>query len=582
MQIRTHDASDRFIRLAAIALSTWASAASVRADELTQNATIPLGSTNWSVAAALPRFNTALGVLEGVTVSLQSHIEGTARYENLDDQPVTVTIHFTATMQVRRPDTNAVILASSPVFDQVDHPTAFDHVIDFGGTSGATINAISSNAASQATPPFPLSPADQALFVGAGNVVFNVSAVGMSVAAGGGNLISGFTQSASAVLSVTYTYTPPFIQDCNGNGIVDSADIAAHTSTDCNLNGIPDECEQLGNDCNDNHVPDECDLATGTLTDLDHDGYPDQCTCVRVDRNKPASLLLWPEYDNRPGQQTLITLTNTNRNFLNGTVRAEFRYIDGTTCLETNRTQTLSPNDTFTFVTRAHIGGNGRGYVYAYACDLAGVPISFNFLMGDEIVLDGIGALDYGIKPFTWRAIPPTRQPTDLDGDGIRDLNGYEYEPSPDVILIPRFLGQSPTTHGQMLFVGLSGGAQFTTTVDLQIFNDNEDPFSAQYTFHCWAKTSLLAISGTFSNSLLHSSENDPNEILGDPTTEAGWIRLDGRVATSSLATIQDPAFLAVLIESRGLISTADLPFEQCTQTNGDLLPVGPLGDTSP
>lgn len=33
--------------------------------------------------------------------------------------------------------------------------------------------------------------------------------------------------------------------DCNSNGISDATDIAAHTSTDNNHNGVPDECEQL-------------------------------------------------------------------------------------------------------------------------------------------------------------------------------------------------------------------------------------------------------------------------------------------------------------------------------------------------
>jgi hypothetical protein len=263
-------------------------------------------------------------------------------------------------------------------------------------------------------------------------------------------------------------------------------------------------------------------------------------------------------------------------------VRVEFRYIDADTCLETDRTQQLTPNDTITVVTRAHQGGQNRGYVYAYACDPQGTPISYNFLIGSELVLDGIEALDYGMNAFTWRAIPPVRQPTDLDGDGIRDLNGIEYEPSPDVILIPRFLGQIPGSSGSLVFVALSGGVQFTTTVDLQIFNDNEDPFSAQYTFHCWAKTPLVEISGMFSNSLLHASEDDPNEVIGDPSTETGWIRLDGHIATSSVTSIIDPAFLAVLIENRGLMSASALPWELCTQTNGDLLPLGILGDTSP
>lgn len=569
-------------RVVVLALALQALAVRASADVVTYTTTVPLETTNWTRVASLPRYNTALGVLEGVNVAINGHVEGTAKYENLDSQSATITIDFTANLNVKRPDNNAVLLTSSPSFHKVDTVSAYDHVLDFGGTSGAAYNAISQNSTTQVVPPFPLSAADQALFVGAGNVVFTVTATGQSSATGAGNLVSSFSQKASATLTVTYTYTPPFIQDCNGNGIVDSVDLATHFSADCNGNHIPDECEQLGNDCNGNHIPDECDLASGVLTDLDHDGYPDQCSCVRVDRRKPASLVLWPEFDNRNGQATLITLTNWNRHYLDGNVLVEFRYIDGTTCLETNRTQALTPLDTITVMTRTHQGGTGRGYAYAYAVNAAGAPISFNFLMGDEIVLDAINAIDYGMSAFTWRAVPPHRELTDLDADGIRDLNGYEYEPTPDVILIPRFLGQSATSRGQMLFVALSGGAQFTTTIDLQIFNDNEDPFSAQYTFHCWAKTPLLSISNMFSNSLLHASNDAPDEVLGDPTMETGWMRLDGRQAQSTNTFITDPAFLAVLIENRGTYSTADLPFELCTQTNGDLLPIGLLGDTSP
>lgn len=553
-----------------------------RANTVTYSATVPIEATNWSHIATLPRFNTALGELESIRVTMVGHIEGLARYENVGSTPATITIDFSAALNVKRPDNNAVLLSSTPSFHRVDQAAAFDHTIDFGGTSGATYNAINADATGNFLPVFPLNAADAALFVGAGNVVFTVTAVGFSVASGSGNLISNFQQRASAALTVEYTYVPPFIQDCNGNGIVDSTDLANHTSPDCNHNQIPDECEQLGNDCNNNHIPDECDLDSGVLTDLDGDGYPDQCSCVRVNRRIPASLLLYPEFDNRPGQTTLLAVTNTNLSELSGFTRVEFRYIDGTTCLETNRTQNLTPNDTFAAITKTHAGGSSRGYVYAYACAPNGAPISFNFLTGDELVFDGVDQIDYGMNAFTWRAIPPTRASTDLDLDGIRDLNGYEYEPSPDVILVPRFLGQTATSHGFLLFVNLSGGAAFTTTVDLQIFNDNEDPFSAQYVFHCWAKAPLLSISGMFSNSVLHSSMDDPEEVLGDPSIETGWLRLDGRSASSGQTEIVDPAFLAVLIENRGGWSSADLPFELCTQTNGDLLPLGPLGDTSP
>jgi hypothetical protein len=72
--------------------------------------------------------------------------------------------------------------------------------------------------------------------------------------------------------------------DCNGNGVPDDCDIDGGTSDDCNGNGIPDECEV---DCNLNGVPDDCDIDNGTSDDLDMDGVPDECPlaaiCVPVD-----------------------------------------------------------------------------------------------------------------------------------------------------------------------------------------------------------------------------------------------------------------------------------------------------------
>jgi hypothetical protein len=64
--------------------------------------------------------------------------------------------------------------------------------------------------------------------------------------------------------------------DCNGNQVDDWADIVAATSTDCDLNGIPDECEP---DCDGNDVADPCQVPTfgGTDADCDLNGSPDHC-----------------------------------------------------------------------------------------------------------------------------------------------------------------------------------------------------------------------------------------------------------------------------------------------------------------
>lgn len=43
-------------------------------------------------------------------------------------------------------------------------------------------------------------------------------------------------------------YTPPGWgsgHDCNGNGVEDSVDIATGASSDVNLNGCPDECDEV-------------------------------------------------------------------------------------------------------------------------------------------------------------------------------------------------------------------------------------------------------------------------------------------------------------------------------------------------
>jgi hypothetical protein len=62
--------------------------------------------------------------------------------------------------------------------------------------------------------------------------------------------------------------------DCNGNGELDSCDIAEGTSPDVNGNGVPDECDP---DCNGNGVPDDMDIAGGASKDCNANGQPDEC-----------------------------------------------------------------------------------------------------------------------------------------------------------------------------------------------------------------------------------------------------------------------------------------------------------------
>jgi len=318
--------------------------------------------------------------------------------------------------------------------------------------------------------------------------------------------------------------------------------------------------------------------------------------CRSVDRATCASLLLYPEYDNRQGSLTLFTLTNACCLISDGNLSVEMRFIDKDTCAETDTTFLLTPCDTVSFLTSTVNPNMERGYAYAFAKRLNagpgnpnGMPIVSNKLIGQLLIIDGIETLDYSMNAVSFLGLGDELSDNDEDGDGIRDLNGphptlAEYEQAPDQILIPRFLGQDPAGmgpqfHSQLLLIALTGGSAFTTTVRFLVYNDSEDAFSHDRDFYCWEKRPLIEWAPSTESAFLTAVGDDPDEILGAEDHVAGWIRIDGLTATSSQETILDPAIYAVLIESFGAYNVADLPFELCSQANGDLLPVSPLGD---
>jgi len=317
---------------------------------------------------------------------------------------------------------------------------------------------------------------------------------------------------------------------------------------------------------------------------------PGDCLCPGPSAHyrKPGSLLLYPEFDNREGDITLMTITNSN---CSGTedLDVEIVFIDSEDCGEFNTTITLTPCDTFTAITNFVNPNMEQGYFYAFAKNDAGDAVTRNSLIGQVMVISGIEQFDYSINPVSFLGMTGEGNGTDLDDDDIRDLDGLEYDMAPDTITIPRFLGQGLDANQQgpinshLILIGLSGGQDFSTTICFDVFNDNEESFSGEYTFYCWEKPTLLEIRGTFANSFLRTTDHDPNEILGAADRrESGWICIDGCVASSTQESIANPAFYAVLVERISSYSVSDLPFECGGQANGALLPRGIFGDGDP
>jgi hypothetical protein len=305
----------------------------------------------------------------------------------------------------------------------------------------------------------------------------------------------------------------------------------------------------------------------------------------------PGSLLVFPNFDNTRGDLTLYTVTNTSDDQVNGSINVEFVYINGYNCQEFNRTRTLTPNDEISVLTKYDNPNMQKGYAYVFAkSKTTGAAVKFDHLIGSELVLEGpqgIHIANYTLNPWVFKAGDALAEGanTDLNTNGLRDLDGLEYEKAPDRLEFPRFLGQ----HGPLLasdnlvLINLTGGAQFTAVVDFLVYNDNEEVFSAQYSFQCWARVPLLDISGVFLNDFLLSTNQNPNEVFngGNPVSEFGWFRIDGNVAMSSAASFPDPAILAARTMLLGLPTSAEpasLPFGIGTQTNGSLLSHNLLG----
>lgn len=303
------------------------------------------------------------------------------------------------------------------------------------------------------------------------------------------------------------------------------------------------------------------------------------------DGRNPGSLLLYPEFDNRAGVVTVLTVTNVDAKAEAEDIRVHFHYIgrydensEPINCLEFDRFELLTPKDTLTLITNAHNPEHERGYVYLYAVDADNVtvPITHNYLTGNLMTVDGLEAFEFSMNPISYRGMTPAGTSTDVDTDELRDLNDSEYSASAAEILIPRFLGQGNAYFSELILIALTGGTSFETTVDFLIFNDNEEIFSSEHTFQCWDRVPLLSISNIFLNDFLANWTNDdPDELYGAPNIETGWIRVVGAFATSSAQTILDPSIYAVLVERIGNRGAADLPFERGRRTNGSLLAHG-------
>ena len=171
--------------------------------------TVADATTGWTQDLSVAQFDSSLGTLTSVDVTIIGDINATAGVENLSDTAATVATTQTATISITPPATDNVTSYSAafaaPTVSTSGTLAAYDGTTDDGGTSGRDVGGLTNTA----TTSFSLSSLQNlADFTGTGTISVPLSAVGSGSASGGSALQATLSATAGATVEISYGYTP--------------------------------------------------------------------------------------------------------------------------------------------------------------------------------------------------------------------------------------------------------------------------------------------------------------------------------------------------------------------------------------
>lgn len=183
--------------LAGVILATG----SANAASLGYSAAIAYQPTDFTSLLSVQKFDSSLGTLDSVVLDFIADITGSSKFENLGNSQSSPTVDLSSNVSLSL--NNQTLLSLNPANVTTYQVTGFDNSLDFGGSSGKTINSIGDTKSGTQTLTSNLQS-----FIGTGNVDFLLSAISGSKVTGSGNIISQIQTNAKGSLAVTYNYTP--------------------------------------------------------------------------------------------------------------------------------------------------------------------------------------------------------------------------------------------------------------------------------------------------------------------------------------------------------------------------------------
>ncbi|MEX2453845.1 MAG: choice-of-anchor E domain-containing protein [Rhodospirillaceae bacterium] len=188
----------------ALTMATSASAAIIYTPVQAQSVALQT-ATFFDAPMVFDKFDSSLGTLTQIIVTLEGNVEGNAAYENQSPSPATINLNLQAQISLTRPG-GGNMAQVLPVANIMENASGFDGVIDFGGTSGSTFTGLTASANDNQ---ILVSPADLALFTAAflgETITLELDAIGNSFGSGSGSMITQFLTLAGANATIQYAY----------------------------------------------------------------------------------------------------------------------------------------------------------------------------------------------------------------------------------------------------------------------------------------------------------------------------------------------------------------------------------------
>lgn len=177
---------------------------STLAATITHTATVFPQLTDWSLTNSIPKFDPSLGTLTNVSVSVAASANTALYFESLDTATRTVSAGSIVTASASVASLTALTTVMNAHTQSV---SANDGVLDYGGSGGFSVQKDSSAAGANST-------TTVAPFVGAGTIPLIVGTAAVGIYEGPGDYYFFVQTYASAMVTVTYEFSPPVCPEC--------------------------------------------------------------------------------------------------------------------------------------------------------------------------------------------------------------------------------------------------------------------------------------------------------------------------------------------------------------------------------